>query len=169
MNTTRSKRILARHQARSYIAARTVREYERVFTASPEELFGLLCPTREADWIPGWTCDLVYSTTGYAEPDCIFTTGADNPFGPGTWVMHTLVPGERLEIVKTSADLVLQIRITVSPVGEGRCRGHWRLCGTGLSPLGNEIVSGMADQDGRFVGLLGALEHYLVTGSMIGA
>ena len=167
MDTTRSDRIFAHHQARDFTALRVVREYERVFTASPEEVFPQLCPTREADWIPGWTSELVYTTTGYAEPDCIFTTVADNPFGAGTWVIHTHVPAERLEIVKVSDDLVLQLRITVSPESGGRTRGCWTVSGTGLTPLGNQIVSAMPDQDQRFCRLLDALEVYLVTGRMV--
>jgi hypothetical protein len=167
MDTTRSAGLLARHQEEGFAGRRKMQEYERIFTASPEELFPLLCPTREADWIPGWTCDLVYTTTGYAERDCIFTTGEDNPFGAGTWVIHDHEPDGRMAIVKTSEDLVLQMRIAVSPAA-GKTRGRWTLTMTGLTPRGNALVDTLPDQDPRFLALLDALEHYLVHGRMAG-
>jgi hypothetical protein len=129
-------------------------------------LFPLLCPSREADWIPGWACDLVYTTTGYVQPDCIFTTGDSNPFGAGTWIIYDHEPNERLELVKTSGDLVLQMRIAVSPASGGGTRGRWTLTMTGLTPKGNTAVEAMPDQDPHFIALLDCLDHYLNMGEM---
>jgi hypothetical protein len=167
MNTTRSDELIVRFEEREFTALRKVQQYDRLFVAGPEKLFPLLCPTREADWIPGWTCDLVYTTTGYVQSDCIFKTGDDNPFGAGTWIIYDHEPGERLELVKTSGDLVLQMRIAVSPAPEGGTRGRWTLTMTGLTPRGNAAVEAMPDQDPRFTVLLDCLDHYLNTGEML--
>jgi hypothetical protein len=35
--------------------------------ATIEEVFPLLCPKREEEWIPGWECETIWSTTGYNE------------------------------------------------------------------------------------------------------
>ena len=166
MNTTRSDALVKRFRKREFTALRKVQEYERLFAASPEKLFPLLCPARETDWIPGWTCDLVYTTTGYVQPDCVFTTGADNPFGAGTWVIYDHEMGERLQLVMTSDDLVLQMRIAVSPASGGDSRGRWTLTTTGLTPKGNTVIEALPDQDPRFIALLDCLEHYLNTGEM---
>ena len=166
MNTTRSDELIARFRAQEFTALRKVQEYDRLFAASPERLFPLLCPSREADWIPGWTCDLVYTTTGYVQPDCIFTTGDGNPFGAGTWIIYDHEPNERLELVKTSGDLVLQMRIAVSPASGGGTRGRWTLTMTGLTPEGNTAVEAMPDQDPHFIALLDCLDHYLNMGEM---
>lgn len=166
MDTTRSDELVARFGRRDFAAQRKDQEYERTFTASPEELFPLLCPAREADWIPGWDCELVYTSTGYVEPDCIFSTGDDNPFGAGTWVIYDHRANESLELVKLSSDLALQMRIAVSPGAGGGTRGRWTLTMTGLTPAGNALVEAMPDQDPRFLALLDCLEHYLSTGRM---
>ena len=66
-------------------------------SGSPEQVFPLLCPTREYDWIETWQCELIYSDSGFAEPGCIFT----------------IVPGRRtgghlgrLQVRKTGVDRV---------------------------------------------------------------
>lgn len=166
MNKAKSDELVARFRNRGFRAVRKVQEYDRLFTASPKKLFPLLCPAREADWIPGWDCDLVYTGTGYVEPDCIFTTGEDNPFGTGTWVIHDNVPDDSLELVKISEDVVLQMRIKVSASDGGGSRVRWSLTTTGLTPAGNGIVEALPDQDPRFMALLDCLDHYLNTGEM---
>jgi len=58
----------------SFKARRVAHEYTQTNPASPEKVFPLLCPVREADWIPGWRYTLIYSDSGVAELGCIFTT-----------------------------------------------------------------------------------------------
>ena len=42
--------------------------------ASAAEIFPLLCPVREYEWIPDWSCTMVYSDSGVAEKDAVFHT-----------------------------------------------------------------------------------------------
>ena len=42
--------------------------------APVEEIFPLLCPVREYDWIPGWGCDVQFTESGVAEDLCVFST-----------------------------------------------------------------------------------------------
>ena len=46
--------------------------YVQKLVASPAEVFPLLCPVREADWLDGWDPLEVWSRSGVAEPDCVF-------------------------------------------------------------------------------------------------
>ena len=39
-----------------------------------EDVFPLLCPKREEEWIPGWECETIWSTSGYNEEGAIFRT-----------------------------------------------------------------------------------------------
>ena len=55
---------------------RVTRTYTQRLAGTPEAVFPLLCPVREADWIDGWDPVLVASETGVAEADCVFTTAA---------------------------------------------------------------------------------------------
>ena len=42
--------------------------------ATVEEVFPLLCPKREEEWIPGWECETIWSKSGYNEEGAIFRT-----------------------------------------------------------------------------------------------
>jgi hypothetical protein len=46
--------------------------------APPEEVFPLLCPVREHEWLEGWQCEMIHTASGIAEKDCIFSTTAPN-------------------------------------------------------------------------------------------
>ncbi len=39
-----------------------------------EDVFPLLCPKKEEEWIPGWECETIWSSTGYNEEGAIFRT-----------------------------------------------------------------------------------------------
>lgn len=47
--------------------------------ASIDEIFPLLCPKREEEWIPGWECETLWSKSGYNEAGAIFRTA--KPYG----------------------------------------------------------------------------------------
>ena len=47
--------------------------------ATIEEVFPLLCPKREEEWIPGWECETIWSKSGYNEEGAIFRT--TKPYG----------------------------------------------------------------------------------------
>lgn len=55
-------------------ARRVTQEFTHTISAPPSKIFPLLCPVREYEWIDGWTCKMIYSESGYAEKDCVFTT-----------------------------------------------------------------------------------------------
>jgi hypothetical protein len=72
-----------------------VREYTQSIHGTPEEVFPLLCPVREGEWLEGWSehCRLVQSVTGVAEPGCVFITV--HPGEPETvWMVTRHVPAE---------------------------------------------------------------------------
>ena len=56
--------------------------FTQSINGTPGQVFPLLCPVREVDWIPGWTTDWVISQSGVAEQNCIFQT----PPRPGAGV-----------------------------------------------------------------------------------
>jgi hypothetical protein len=47
---------------------RVTRTYLQKIQAPPEEVFPLLCPVRETEWVRGWDPIVVYSHSGLAEP-----------------------------------------------------------------------------------------------------
>ena len=56
--------------------------HPQLVKAKPEEIFPLLCPVREYDWIPEWDCTMVYSESGIAERGCVFQTDRESDGRP---------------------------------------------------------------------------------------
>ena len=48
-------------------ALRITRTYEMTVPAGLEQVFSLLCPKREYEWLPYWKCQMIYSVSGGAE------------------------------------------------------------------------------------------------------
>jgi hypothetical protein len=72
-----------------------VREYTQSIHATPDEVFPLLCPVREGEWLEGWSdhCTLIQSVSGVAERGCVFVTHHRGE--PETvWVVTRHVPAE---------------------------------------------------------------------------
>lgn len=63
-------------------------------------VFKAFCPIAEKEWVPGWECMMLYSKTGIAEKNCIFTTKHDN-MPEMVWVCSIYEPGNEVEYVRT--------------------------------------------------------------------
>jgi len=61
------------------------RSYQQTLQGKKEEIFPLLCPVREKEWLRGWDYNLIYSNSGLAEKGCVFET--NNDFGSFQWIM----------------------------------------------------------------------------------
>jgi len=53
---------------------RATHTYRQKLDASPATVFPLYCPVRETEWADGWIPELVISSSGIAERDCVFVT-----------------------------------------------------------------------------------------------
>ncbi len=145
---------------------RKVQTYKRQYSVSPETVFPQLCPTRESDWIDGWIANLIYTDTGYAEPDCILTTPDNNVLGSGLWIITRREPNKIHEFVLIREDGVVgHFTIELVDDGDGTCEGIWTLIFTAINEKGNAVIEAMPDQDPNFnVIVLDGLEHFLKTG-----
>ncbi len=138
--------------------------------AAPERVFPLLCPVREAEWVPGWEYRMVHSASGVAELGCVFTT--PNESGEDTlWVVSEYEPARRVGFVWVRPGMVAaRLRFDLTPEG-GKTRVSARYEYTGLSASGNAEVgryseAWFADKMRHFGA---ALNHYLRSGKMIAA
>ena len=59
--------------------------YTQKLEGSKSEIFPLLCPVRERDWLDGWECEIIYSKSGINEEGCVFTTSHHSE-KPAVWV-----------------------------------------------------------------------------------
>ncbi len=131
----------------------------------PEEVFPLLCPTREHDWIAAWACDLRCSRSGLAELDAVFVTELPNRV---VWTVSRFEPPAeaapgRIEFVLFQAEsLVTRLAIAVER-REGGCAIEWSRVYTALDDPGRETLAALdqAAYDAKHRELDRLLAHYL--------
>jgi hypothetical protein len=149
-------------------------EYTQNNVAPREKVFPLLCPVREADWVPGWQYRLIYSESDAAEHGCVFIT--PNEDGTETiWMVTDYDPASfRIAYAWMNPGLVAaQIRISLSRSSEAlnQTSAFIRYTYTGLSTDGNREVE-RYDQTWfrhKMQSWEAAINHYLQTGKRIDA
>jgi hypothetical protein len=151
---------------------RSERTYRQHLVATADEVFPLLCPVRECDWVPGWRPSLVVSDSGLVEEGCLFVTPSGIRDGlDATWavVRHDpedrrlsllkLVPG----VIATAVDIV---------VDDAADSGSWatiRYCHTSLSAEGDALVGAFTEEawTAFMTDWEEGLNHYLATGAAL--
>jgi hypothetical protein len=170
MNTDKSKRKATEFLKSGKNMKRKTQEYERTFSFPPEKVFPQFCPSRERDWIEGWDCDLVYTSTGYVEDDCIFTTPETNSLGPGLWIFTRYEPSRKLELVRiVENSVVIHFRINLINNNDGTSTGIWHLTFTALNESGNAIVESIPGKSPEIERAIDGLEYFLEAGEMMTA
>ena len=119
---------------------RFIRHYTMCLPFSAKEIFPLLCPVREYDWIPEWHCSLVYTESGFAELGCVFQTDFADQFGIETWVVSRYEKDSCISFVRTGEHRATRYTITLTPAGQST-NLVWHQELTGLSDIGNELLS----------------------------
>lgn len=152
-------------------STRIVREYRMVQKAGPAEVFPLLCPVREYDWIPLWHCELLHTQSGVAELGCVFRTDFGDQWGPETWVVSHYRPAEKIAFVRTGALRTTRYEVILADDRDDTAVTHltWRQEITGLTPEGNKHVAAFADAEFQKImaALNDMLAHYLATGTSL--
>ena len=147
-------------------------EYTQTNDAPPEKVFPLLCPVREADWVPGWQSRMIYSESGVAEDGCVFTT--PNGSCPETVWMITHYDPVAFEIAFAWVEpgkIATQIRITLSQAPVGKTSARICYFYTGLSPEGNAVLDRYTTEwfQSKMQSWEKAINHFLRHGSLIPA
>jgi hypothetical protein len=148
----------------AFEARRISHEYTQTNDAPPEEVFPLLCPVREADWVPGWQYRMIYSESGVAEDGCVFTT--PNEAGSETVWMVTHYDPAAFTIAFAWVEpgmIATQLRIVLGPAPGGKTTAHIRYRYTGVSPAGNAVLDHYTPEWFRtkMQGWERALNHFL--------
>jgi len=151
---------------------RIVHEYEQTNAAPPEKVFPLLCPVREADWVPGWEYRLIYSRSGVAEEGCVFITPNEDG-SETTWVVTEYDPSTLcIGFCWVNPGLVVaQIKIVLQKRSPQETTAHIRYTYTGLSDKGNREVERYDEKWFRHKmrSWEAAINHYLKTGRLVDA
>lgn len=125
---------------------RVKRVYTQTLHGKPGDIFPLLCPVREREWAEGWDPLTVYTHSGFAESNCVFTTGEETP--ESIWVITDFdYLRHRLEIVKVTPGMTVgRITITLSANGALETEAEVVYMYTAISPSGEEFVRGYSEE-----------------------
>lgn len=158
--------------------ARTIRSrVVQQFQAPPSDVFPLLCPVREYEWIEPWQCEMLQSDSGIAEKHCVFRTGffgepskvglPDEP-SSDVWVISHYEPSTRIEFVRMNALRILCLSMTLTDNGDGTTRAVNDQLLVGLTEQGNQSLDRIAGGF-PFEMRMGEamLNHYLATGQRL--
>ena len=113
--------------------------YTQLLHAAPGEVFPLLCPVREADWLDGWDPVSVATRSGLAERDCVFVTTAGA--SEAVWYITRHDPDVKfVEMLKITPKVTAcRLEIQVSPAPEG-AHAQITYTHTSLGPEGDAFV-----------------------------
>ncbi|MFC1822347.1 hypothetical protein ACFL9T_06535 [Thermodesulfobacteriota bacterium] len=143
--------------------------YRQSLTAPPEDVFPLLCPVLELDWVRGWDPELVLSNSGVAEQDCIFILERETE--NEIWVITKYDPEYyQLEMLKVTPDhSVGKIEIALFPDEGNRTFAEIVYSYTSLGPQGDEfLVTFTEEWYHKFMETWEEeLNHYLSTGEKL--
>jgi hypothetical protein len=151
-----------------FSARRHVVSCSQHLNLKPEIVFPLLCPKREYEWIETWKGQIIYSETGFAELDCIFSTVL--PAGQKEiWTIGRYEQNELIQFVRFTESRVIRYCITLSDNNDGTTTALWEQTITALNEEGNSYVESFSDND--YQQLIHSLEkmlnHYMMTGMML--
>lgn len=165
-------RFLLEDRMAQFHGKRVSHEYTQANVAPPEKVFPLLCPVREAEWVPGWQHRLIFSQSGVAEAGCVFVTPNEDG-SETTWAVTEYDPAALLIafVWVNPGGVAAQIRIRLERNLSGDTTAHIRYTYTGLSPQGNVEVERYDEKwfRNKMESWESAINHYLRTGKLIGA
>lgn len=71
------------------------------FSTPKETVFKIFCPVVEREWLSDWDCNMVYSDSGIAEKNCIFTNKHAN-MADTVWVCSIYDFTNEVEYIRTT-------------------------------------------------------------------
>ena len=147
---------------------RATHTYRQRLRAAPAKVFPLLCPVRETEWAVDWLPELVISSSGVAERDCVFIT--PEKLGKAIWYVTRHEPArwfvEMLKIVPGVTACRLEIQLSEN--GD-ECFADVTYSHTSIGSAGDEFVAKFTAD--YYQGFMQAwekeLNHFLKTGSRL--
>ena len=108
-------------------------------------VFPLFCPVREGEWLESWNPGVIYSNTGVAEPECVFTS--PDRYGSAMWLVSHYDPAARaIHMVKIAPELTAcLLKIGVRTLSESGSEVSVTYSHTAISPAGKEFVDGFSE------------------------
>ena len=161
------------HEPRYFEGTRIQHDFSIEYDYSPEQLFPLMCPVREYDWMSSWKGTIVYTESGYAEKYVVFYHKVPFPLHnkKAYWTATQYDPDRFLQWCITVPDLcIVVIDGKLNPLPGGRTRIDYQYRITGLSKTGNKAIKEKFSLENLLAEINQAkkeMEYYLKTGTML--
>ena len=134
------------------------------------EVFPLLCPVREMDWLDGWEYKMVHSKSGLVEKNCVFTTPHHGD-QETVWHVTQYDPGNfKVEFLRvTPNENVVRINIRLEEISEKQTKAIIDYQYTALNETQNEFIRKDLEQSFKDSMLWWekSINHYLKTGKKL--
>ena len=128
--------------------------------ATVEEVFPLLCPKKEEEWIPGWECETIWSNSGYNEEGAVFRTF--KPYGTELYwtTLQYDIQSKIIDFLITAPRLfMLRFKIGIKTTRNGSLSITFTQVFTSVSEEGNALIEGYEGED--YKERLRQLEHFM--------
>ncbi|WP_432665884.1 hypothetical protein R9X47_06260 [Wukongibacter baidiensis] len=149
---------------------RLERNYKQTLHGKKEEIFKLLCPVREKEWLQGWDYTMIYSESGLAEKGCVFET--DNDFGSYQWIMTKYDDGDYgiqfVKFIQSKLIVVIDIQLTDGKGDIVYCEIKYT-----FTAINDDIIEQMHEENtidvfnGHMKLWEDSINHFLKTGEML--
>ncbi|UCH65385.1 MAG: hypothetical protein JSW63_12395 [Ignavibacterium sp.] len=140
--------------------------YKQINDGAPKEVFPLLCPVREKDWLDGWDYKMIYSKSGLVEKDCVFLTPHHGKADTIWYVSQYDPKNFTVEFIRvTPNESVVKISISLSPADGNKTEANISYQYTGLNEEQNNFIESELEE--QFIENMKwwekAINHYLKT------
>ena len=129
-----------------FIAKRVTRSYQQKINASSSDVFTLICPVREAEWLAGWDYELIYSVSGVAEEGCVFTSRQKGEKDTIWLITKRDEDNKEIEFARiTPESRVAKLNISVEDADEGASLVNITYVITALNESGNKFIEELTE------------------------
>jgi hypothetical protein len=147
---------------------RVTHTFTQHLVGTPDDVFPLLCPVREAEWVNGWNPRVVITSSGVAEHDCVFVMGGTK--SESVWMVTQYEPPARIEFIKvTPAETVARVTIELRAGEVGETLADVTYAYTALNEAGTQVVDSFTAEyyHAFMTEWEDELNHYIRTGTKL--
>ena len=131
-----------------------------VVRAAKNDVFPLLCPVLEYEWLPGWSCTMMYSDSGVAEKNAVFMT-REVLRRKVMWTVITYEPDSLIEyLLVMGSDGVVRLGISLEETEHRATRVVWRMLFTATGRFARHILPRSYSEE-KFQAMLGRRQKEL--------
>lgn len=135
-------------QVSKFEARRITRNYRQTINSTPDSIFPLICPVREAEWLDGWEYAMIYSQTGFAEEGAVFSTPSKGEEDTIWIVTKQDSINREIEFARvTPASRASMLKVTIRAKDKKSSYIDISYVYTGITPEGNKFVDSYTEAE----------------------